>query len=377
MAGVRLVPPLGGVGSRPTRVAVTAEVIGRRTGVRIPDVHAEVDVDGDGTITLPRILTRKLSITVLDDSDVATFDSATGGSRPMPVEVGEVELIGGPTVAWDATRTERLGCQDGPTVTIGGVEHGTRLEVSAAALVSGATVPALVCGDVRLPAGDARVTMPATFEWQARGLLLASTSGDLDEALGARGAGAPARLRSRPTSWDAGTTSDPIVLDVGVRAEDRTLALALPTGSGWQAEGDGERLEPVAVDGWARVGRAGRDRRGDGALLARCSMWAGPRWRASIGWAAVVLVLGRAWRRVGAPGDPPATLVAIDDPGGSDRRRQAGPLDRGPLDPGVRRCRQRERKTQRPDQPADEVRHRTVGIVDLSSRITMIGRCQR
>ena len=107
---------------------------------------------------------------MLDDTDVPNVDSATAGVGPMPIAVGEVEVVGGPAVTYDGTRTETVGCAAGPPVTIDGVVHGTSLTFSADDLVSGATVRAEVCGEVTLPAGESLVTMPATFQWQPRAL---------------------------------------------------------------------------------------------------------------------------------------------------------------------------------------------------------------
>ncbi|MBA2952379.1 DUF3367 domain-containing protein [Nocardioides sp. MAH-18] len=288
--GLRLLPPTADVGSRPTRVRVTAEVTGRRTGIRGADVVREVDVDTDGAIDLPGIYTRTVTITVLDDTGVPSVNSATGAVQSMPVAVGEVEILGGPAVTYDGSRSQRVACDEGPVVTIDGVEHGIEMDVSPDQIVQGAQVLGTVCGRGRLVAGENRVLLPSTFLWQPRGLILVDAAVDL----GAEGATAYSAAGPAPVSTDllaAGDHADSSPLDLGAGDGTRTLVLPLPAGAGWQASVDGERLDPVTVDGWAQgwVVPAGSGevdvRYSSGDELVRTALVA------SAGWAAVLLLL--------------------------------------------------------------------------------------
>lgn len=232
--GIRLVPPAGDIGSRPTRVLVTAGGT---------DLRTEFDVAEDGTIRLPRVRTRSLTIALLDDTGVPTVDSATGNVQRMPVAVGEVELLGGPAVSYDRDRVEQLACSDGPAVAIGGTTYGTTLDVTPAQILSGELVRASLCGPVTLAPGEVAVTVPATFAWQPRGLLL--TAGEL----GATDAG-PASAGTDVVGRTA--HGDPVSLGLVPAASVRTLVLGLPADAGWLASADGEPLEGVTVDGWSQ-----------------------------------------------------------------------------------------------------------------------------
>lgn len=251
ISGLRLLPPTGHLGSRPTRVQVTAEAAAQEAGA-VPPPPVEAEVAPDGTITMPPVLTNRLTVRVLDDTDVPTADSLTGTVGRMPVAVGEVELIGGPAVTYDGTRVERIGCGAGPSLTIGGVAHGTRLTANATQIVQGRPIRASVCGRPALPSGRSTVTMPGTFEWHPRGLLLAAASGSLAEA-GSVATGGDDPVRVRTGVLGRAGHGDALVADVGEdQGSARTLVLAVPAGSGWQASVGGERLVPVTVDGWAQ-----------------------------------------------------------------------------------------------------------------------------
>lgn len=239
ITGLRLVPPTGGLGSRPTRVRVVAGGLGRDD-----DLDEEVAVADDGTVVLPAVRTRHVTVTFLEDTDVPTLDSPSGSMLQMPVEIGEVELLGGPEVTYDADRVGRLGCEEGPTVTVAGVEHRTSLAVSARQIVTGAPVRATVCGEVTLPAGEVRVTMPATFVWQPSGLLLSPDAGLASTAAG------PVAVEA--DVWARSMDGEPWRLELAAGDQPRTLVLGLPAGAGWAAEADGGSLEATTVDGWAQ-----------------------------------------------------------------------------------------------------------------------------
>ncbi len=244
LSAVRLIAPEGDPGSRPTRVRVEAEQLGRRTGEPVESLATEVDVEDDGTIDLPRVYTRELAITILEDTDVPTADSTSADIDRMPVAVGEVELVGGPPVRYDANRSERLGCDQGPPVSVDGVEYGTSMRVTPREIVRGMTVLATVCGRPVLGTGENDVTLRTTFDWWARGLLLAARSSTVMTT------GAPAAVAADLLGRD--DHSEPVTIDLGTAPRERTLALALPADPGWRASVDGEDLDAVTLDGWAQ-----------------------------------------------------------------------------------------------------------------------------
>lgn len=283
VSGVRLIPPTADLGSQPTLVRVTAQVIGRRTALPIRDLDTEVEVADDGTIDLPRVHVSALTITILEDTGVPSIDSTTDTARPMPVAVGEIDLVGGPGVSYQSHRSERIGCVDGPTVTINGEEYGTTTRVTPSEIVSGVPVLATVCGQPTLAGGRNDVAVSTTFAWWVRGLLLTATSSGLASG------GAPTAVHADLLGPD--DQADPVTLDLGPAAVQRTLVLALPAGSGWEASVDGERLDGVTLDGWAQgwVIPAGsgevKVRYASGADLDRVALVA------STGWLLVALLL--------------------------------------------------------------------------------------
>ena len=150
-----------GVSARPTRVRV--EAAGR---------SRTVDVGSDGEVTIDRVRTTAVTVTVLDSTGPSSADTSTGGLLRAPVAVSEVEVLGGPAATpVRRTRTD-LGCGFGPSLSVDGEPVATRLRVSAVDLLSGDPVRATACGPVRLTAGETAVEVPGSFLWSVLGLVL-------------------------------------------------------------------------------------------------------------------------------------------------------------------------------------------------------------
>lgn len=326
ITGLRLLPPTGDHGSRPTRVRVAAGGLapGR-------DLSEELDVAEDGTVSLPSVRTRQLTITFLEDTEVPTVESASGNTLRMPVAIGEVELLGGPAVTFEADRVEQLPCSEGPILTVGGVEHRTSLVVSAAQIVSGALVRASACDPITLPAGEVRVTMPATFVWQPSGLLLTGE----DDALLPSGSG-PVPVGA--DVWDRTAHGGEWSLDLDPADVARTLVLGLPAGAGWQASADGEPLESSTVDGWAQgwvvpAGAAALTvRYAPGPDVGRSALAASAGWVIVALLAAGATIRSRASRPTRRSRHPAGSRARGSGPGagpGRPGRRGAGPAAPG------------------------------------------------
>lgn len=244
VSGVRLVPISGGVNSQVTRVQVTAEGEDADQGVT-------VEVGPDGLVSLPGWRTTGLTLTFLADSGMTSADSLTGGVRPVPAAVAEVEVVGGPAVRYDQDGVTRLECGSGPTVTVAGDVIETSIEVSAREVVEAAVVRATLCDRPTLNAGDVEVAVEASFSWVPLGLVLSPVDGPL----GTVDSPAPEQAGAAPLA--TGVLDSPgssAALTIGPETgDDRTITFAVPAGSGWTAQGGGRTLEPLVVDGWGQA----------------------------------------------------------------------------------------------------------------------------
>ncbi len=301
ISGLRLLPPADDLGSVPTQVRVGAEVAGRR-GTPARTVTTDADVAADGSITIPDVRTRRLTVTVLADSNVVSVDSFTGGLRPVPIAVAEVSLVGGPAVTYDGSGMRRLSCGSGPVVSVAGKEIQTELTLSADQVVDASVVRAPLCSGVTLRSGESEVTVAASFSWQPLGLLLAPAEGPLGQVgqpdLGALPDG-PAPVST--SVLDRPDPQHPVSVELGGVTTDRTTTLAVPAGTGWEARSADGPLTPVTVDGWLQgwVVPSGVEavelRYSPGGSLG--AVVAG----AAVGWLLVVLLAAAGARRVREP----------------------------------------------------------------------------
>lgn len=247
VSGLRLDLGDEDVASRPTLVRVTAEVPGKAPAT------AEAEVGPDGTVTFPTMRTRSLTITFLEDSGLTSVGSLTGGTRPAPIAVAEVGILGGPRVRYDGARVRELGCGSGPVVSIGDKGVWTAVTTSARDVVAGVPVLARFCDEVGLRPGEVEVGIAASYSWLPMGVLLTTDESTLAETPRADG----------ESSSDGETTISPAQARAGIRGTvavdlesstaERTAVLAVPAGSGWVARGSEGALQPLTVDGWAQA----------------------------------------------------------------------------------------------------------------------------
>ncbi|NPD06388.1 DUF3367 domain-containing protein [Nocardioides sp. zg-1308] len=238
VTGLRVTTAERELASTPSRV-----VVGFDEGT--DPVAAEIG--DDGVVRLPPVRTRSVSVIFGADQPVGSVDSVTGATVAVPMALSEVEVIGGPETEYDADRSEELGCGSGPDVTVHGETYETAVRVSARQLVEASLVTARLCEEPTLPAGEARVSVEASFSWTPVGLVLAPPDGFLGDV---------AELGSAvdaPASLPAGVIAvDPDGRSVEVDGPS-TVALAVPAGTGWSAVADGAELPTLTVDGWAQA----------------------------------------------------------------------------------------------------------------------------
>jgi arabinofuranan 3-O-arabinosyltransferase len=276
VTGLRLVEAEGMVSSRITQIRVTPSEGGEPVVADVPE---------GGVVDVPRTLTGRLDIEVLRDSGLSSVDSVTGGLRHVPIALAEIEVVGGPAIRFDHDREERLPCGSGPDVTIAGEPVPTAVTASARGVVDSESLPAGLCSPPGLPAGDVDVEVEATFAWVPLGLALSppdAASGPVDTAAGTTESSTPL-----PSGLVGAAATHHLAIGAG---GVRTLALAVPTGTGWAAHAEGRALEPVVVDGWMQgwVLPSGTDRvtlTYSASVLLRAAVGV-----ASLGWLTVLVV---------------------------------------------------------------------------------------
>lgn len=209
-----------------------------------------VPVRDDGTIVVPPTRTRSLTVTFVDDSDLESIDSSTGGIRQVPIAVAEVRILGGPAVSSEMDRLHEIECGSGPTLSVGGTQVPTTLSISARDVVDGRIVQARACSEVDLPAGEVQVELPASFRWNPLGVALSAA----DSVLGRADMATPVPgTRARVATSALAEPRRAHSVEVPDSTEPGTLVISTPAGTGWTAQTQGDELEPIVLDGWAQA----------------------------------------------------------------------------------------------------------------------------
>jgi arabinofuranan 3-O-arabinosyltransferase len=291
VSGLRVTTAERQLSTRPTHV-----VVSYGDGTEL----ATGEIGDDGVVELPTVRTRSLSVRFEAETQQTSLDSLTAGSRPVPMTVSEVEVIGGPDVTYEADEVEELPCGSGPDVSIGGETHQTAVTASARQVVEAAVVTATLCERPVLRAGEVSVRIDPSFSWIPLGLVLSPPGGALgtvDEvsAEGFGSAGVP--VGTIGATGGAGGAE----IDVDGPA---TVVLAVPAGKGWTAVADGRELPPLTVDGWAQAWQAP-----DGSSRVRLRYSSVDELRvaagaAALGWVAVLLLAVSSRSRTRRPGMP-------------------------------------------------------------------------
>jgi arabinofuranan 3-O-arabinosyltransferase len=219
---------LGTPAAAPTRVRITTDA-----GTWLLPVRA------DGRVMFPNlVVTRHLSIEVVESSYRLTVNSRTFAVGRLPVGISEVAIGGRPNRP--STAPIAIGCDAGVQVMIDGNPVAMRIVGSRADALSGAAVLAEPCaaGSHQLVAGPNRVIVTTTAG-------LASPETITLARAGARlAAPAPPGQISR-VSW--GATERRLRVST-----DQAAFLDIPENAngGWRATLHGHVLRAVEIDGW-------------------------------------------------------------------------------------------------------------------------------
>jgi arabinofuranan 3-O-arabinosyltransferase len=161
------------------------------------------------------------------------------------VQVSEVRIPGVRALSAAGSAPVRLGCGQGPTITVNGAPVLTRAAGTVTDLLTGRPLAFSACSGVRIAAGHNSVVEPGS---DPRGFDLQSVLVDPAGAAGLRADPAVPSSPARSISW----TSSSRVLRVA--ATSRSFLIVRENfNRGWQATIGGQVLEPVQLDGWEQA----------------------------------------------------------------------------------------------------------------------------
>jgi arabinofuranan 3-O-arabinosyltransferase len=284
-----------GIAAPPTRVLITS-----------PDGTRDLPIPPSGILRFPPLITDRLDISFPGVVPATAYNPLTGTAEQLPVGLGALTI---PALANlrtgipAAAAPFRLGCGQGPPLTVDGRTYPTSVSGTFQDLLDLTPLPLRVC------TGAAVLALSAGRHW------LSSPGTDLPLAITDLSL---ADVAAAPASAPAGAAA-PRGLRVGTwGAEHRTVAIG-PGGlsylevhqtanPGWTATLNGHLLTPVTLDGWqqAFVVPAGAG----GTVVMTFTPAGGYHWLlAGSALALCVLIAAAAW--------PP-------------RRRPRGPASGGP-----------------------------------------------
>jgi arabinofuranan 3-O-arabinosyltransferase len=299
---IQLTAPTAGIAAQPTRVLITS-----------PDGTRDLPVPSSGILRFPPLTTDRLDISFPGIMPATAYNQVAGRAEQLPVGLGALTIpaLGSLRTGIAAATTPfRLGCGQGPPLTVDGRTYPTSVSGTVRDLISLTPLPLRVCTGgtaLALPAGRHWLSSPGTD------LPLAITDLSLTNVAATRAA-APASAASarglRVDTW---------------RAEYRAVAIG-PGGlsylevhqaanPGWTATLHGHRLTPVTLDGWqqAFVLPAGAG----GTVVMTFSPAAGYHWLlAGSVLALCVLITAAAWPPRRGPRGRAASAGAAAGPAG-------------------------------------------------------------
>jgi arabinofuranan 3-O-arabinosyltransferase len=190
----------------------------------------DLTFDPAGHATFEPLLIRNLRI---------RFDPLPAGTA-APLGVAELGIDGAEDQLYELDRDLPTGaiCGLGPEVEVDGRLYPTRVVGTIGQVIDGTPMRLESCeGPVRLGAGTHVVRIISTEQFAPSGLVLRPS--------GIATAPAPERRQVDAGHW----SSNDRTVDVGP-GEESLLLVPENVNDGWVAELDGQRLEPVRVDGW-------------------------------------------------------------------------------------------------------------------------------
>jgi arabinofuranan 3-O-arabinosyltransferase len=266
----------------------TAAAAPTRLSLRWPGGTRTVTLDDTGAVDFAPIVTRELTLRVLDTERVSGlgFDSTPSS---VPVGITELSVTGVPYLPVAVPTAPALrACGSGPDVVVNGVRHQTVVSASFRAMADGLQVAAKLCGSpgITLDAGTNDVTLEASDLVVPRSIVLE------DEGV----AGSATAVRTSDPR-------DPVRRTARPSAPGGLLVFHENANPGWTATQRGTPLAPVVVDGWQQAWRT-TSRGGDVTtsfapdLPYRVGVLVGLVLMVLL---FVLVVLRRPWGRSGAP----------------------------------------------------------------------------
>jgi arabinofuranan 3-O-arabinosyltransferase len=242
VAGLRLAASRSALPAHPTVVAVNLG-----DGPQVRELKAD---DGPQTLSLKPRVTDTVSISLLDWEDIIDRN-ALGLDQLKPPGLAEVTVLGadgGPIAPTEEARNRpraiTVDCDRGPVIAVAGRFVHTSIHTTVGALLDGGPVPAAACDrdPIALPAGQEELLISPGAQFVVDGAqLLTPTAAELPSATG------PSPVRADTGAW----TPSRREVQAPASATSRVLVIPESINPGWVARtGTGERLTPVAVNGW-------------------------------------------------------------------------------------------------------------------------------
>jgi arabinofuranan 3-O-arabinosyltransferase len=241
VAGLRLTPSRSTLPAHPTVVAVN---LGDGPQVR------PLQRSGPQTVSLRPRVTDTVTLSLLDWEDIIDRN-ALGFDQLKPPGLAEITVLGAdgnPIAPADAARNRAreivVDCEHGPVIAVAGRFVHTSIRTTAGALLDDEQVAALPCerDPITLPAGQQELLISPGAQFVVDGAQLSTpaaaelpSAASLSVASAAVGVWGPARREVRaPASQSS-----------------RVLVIPESINPGWVARTEaGQRLTPVAVNGW-------------------------------------------------------------------------------------------------------------------------------
>ncbi len=242
VAGLRLLPSPSTLPTHPTIVAVN---LGDGPQVR------ELKAGEPQTLSLRPRITDTVTLSLLDWQDVIDRN-ALGFDQLKPPGLADVAVLGAdgsPIAPADATRNRVreivVGCDRGPVIAVAGRFVHTSIRTTAGVLLDGGPIRAEICDrdPIALPAGQQELLISPGDAFVVDGAQLTRPT----QLSAVAPAVSPPATPVATGAWTAGRRE----IHATASGTPRVLVIPESINPGWVARtGTGERLTPVAVNGW-------------------------------------------------------------------------------------------------------------------------------